>query len=35
MLNYLSDGVNLTSSDGVGGVDLTTSNDVDGVNRWC
>jgi hypothetical protein len=35
MLNYLSDGVNLTSSDGVDGVDLTTSNDVDGVNRWC
>jgi hypothetical protein len=27
MLNYLSDGVNLTSSDGVG-VDLTTFNDV-------
>jgi hypothetical protein len=35
MLNYLTDGVNLTSSDGVDGVDLTTSNDVDGVNRWC
>jgi hypothetical protein len=35
MLNYLTDGVDLTSSDGVDGVDLTTSNDVDGVNRWC
>jgi hypothetical protein len=35
MLNYLTDGVDSTSSDGVDGVDLTTSNDVDGVNRWC
>jgi hypothetical protein len=29
MLNYLTDGVDSTSSDGVDGVDLTTSNDVD------